>query len=87
MLTLIGLRVRPLVLRLTCLLPLVAASISLSSCSGNGDPQKGGIFWSEEAAKDRLKYKRQALESLEDETMRIHRQNETIRRSTTEIDR
>ena len=49
--------------------------VLLCGCETTGDPHKGGIFWSEDKAKQRLEEKRQQLRKIESDTNRIEREN------------
>jgi hypothetical protein len=52
-----------------------SAMVVLCGCETTGDPHKGGIFWSEDKAKQRLEEKRQQLRKIEADTNRIEQEN------------
>jgi outer membrane biogenesis lipoprotein LolB len=54
---------------------LTAASLLLPGCAVTGDPTQGGIFWSETQAQERLASRQATLNSLENQTHRVERQN------------
>jgi hypothetical protein len=56
-----------------CLLFVLAAS--LAACQTTGDPNRGGIFWSESKANERLKQKQDELNSVKSDTARIKGKN------------
>lgn len=52
----------------------------LPGCETTGDPNRGGIFWSENKAKQRI-YDRQAhLNAVEDDTASVQRRNRQMER-------
>ena len=58
----------PLVKSAALVLTLASAALSLVSCSTNGDPNTGGIFWNESRAQDRLADREDKISSLEQRT-------------------
>lgn len=50
-------------------------SIVLPGCETTGDPNSGGIFWSETKAKQRIYDRQQHLNEVEDDTARVNRRN------------
>ena len=46
-------------------LTLASTALSLVSCSTNGDPNTGGLFWNENRAQDRLAERQDKINSLE----------------------
>lgn len=58
----------PLVKSAAVALTLSSAALSLVSCSTNGDPNTGGIFWNEDRAQDRLAEREDKISSLEQRT-------------------
>lgn len=56
-----------------CFFGLVA--VQLAACQTTGDPTRGGIFWSETKAQDRLQQKRAELGAIEADTARMNRRN------------
>ena len=52
-----------------------SAMVLLCGCETTGDPHQGGIFWSEDKAKQRLEEKRQQLRKIEADTNRIEQEN------------
>jgi hypothetical protein len=47
----------------------------LSGCETTGDPNSGGIFWSETKAKQRIYSRQQHLNDVESDTARVNRRN------------
>ncbi|MCW1922515.1 hypothetical protein OKA05_08110 [Luteolibacter arcticus] len=66
----------------TSLLAIAAVIPLLASCTG--DPNSGGIFWSEPAAQQRLSDRQQRLDDVEGQTSRTRSDS---RRKQAEIDR
>jgi hypothetical protein len=63
------------------LLSLTAAgSFLLSGCETTGDPNSGGIFWSESKAKQRIYAREQHLNDVESDTARVQRHNRRLER-------
>lgn len=61
------------------LLSLSAASgLLLPGCETTGDPNKGGIFWSESKAKQRIYAREQRLNDIEDDTAAANRRNRQL---------
>lgn len=58
----------PLVKSVVVALTLTSAAFSLVSCSNNGDPKTGGLFWNENRAKDRLDERQDQINSLQNRT-------------------
>ena len=58
----------PLMKSATVALILSSAALSLVSCSTNGDPNTGGLFWNENRAQDRLAERQDKINSLEKRT-------------------
>ncbi len=58
----------PLVKSAAVALTLTSAALSLVSCSTNGDPNTGGLFWNEDRAQDRLAERQDKINSLEKRT-------------------
>lgn len=63
----------------------LAAGLSIlmgcTSCQTTGDPTRGGIFWSESKANDRLNERRADLGAIEADTARMKRRNEVLENS------
>lgn len=55
------------------------AVVFLCGCETTGDPHQGGIFWSEDKAKQRLEEKRRELNAVESDTNRIERENRQLK--------
>lgn len=55
------------------LLVLSLAAVFLAGCETTGDPHQGGIFWSENKARQRLYEKREKLRDIESDTERAQR--------------
>lgn len=63
------------------LLTFTAASgIFLPGCETTGDPNRGGIFWSESKAKQRIYAREQHLNDVESDTARVKRRNRRLER-------
>ncbi len=63
------------------LLSLSAASaILLPGCETTGDPNSGGIFWSESKAKQRIYARQEHLNDVESDTARVNRHNRRLER-------
>lgn len=56
----------------------------LSGCETTGDPNSGGIFWSEEKAKQRLYEREQRLDDIESDTARVNKRNRRMERQLGE---
>jgi hypothetical protein len=54
--------------------------IVLPGCETTGDPNSGGIFWSESKAKQRIYARQQHLNEVEDDTARVNRRNRRMER-------
>lgn len=66
--------------KLLLLCTAALGGIVLPGCETTGDPNSGGIFWSESKAKQRI-YDRQAhLNAVEDDTARVNRRNRQMER-------
>jgi hypothetical protein len=52
-----------------------SAILLFTGCETTGDPHKGGIFWSEDKARQRLEQKRRELNRIESDTERIEQEN------------
>ena len=52
----------------TVALILSSTALSLVSCSTNGDPKTGGLFWNENRAQDRLAEREDKINNLEKRT-------------------
>jgi hypothetical protein len=57
-----------------------AGGIVLPGCETTGDPNRGGIFWSESKAKERIAAREAHLNAVESETARLHRRNRRMER-------
>ena len=63
---------------------LFASPMLLSSCETTGDPNTGGIFWSERKAQERIDQKQQQLNRIDDQAARAEKSAKTKQR---EVDR
>jgi hypothetical protein len=54
--------------------------LSCTSCTTNGDPSTGGLFWSESRAQDRLAERQNKLESIEKQTGAAQRKSAETQR-------
>jgi hypothetical protein len=52
--------------------------LACTSCQTTGDPNRGGIFWSERKANERLDDRRGDLGAIEADTARVKRKNEAL---------
>lgn len=55
--------------------------IGASGCETTGDPNSGGIFWSEKKAQDRLAERERRLGRVEGNTARVARSNDRLESS------
>jgi len=63
------------------LLAIVApGSFLLTGCETTGDPNRGGIFWSEDKAKQRIYAREDHLNEVESDTARVNRRNRRLER-------
>lgn len=60
------------------LLLVLAGSFALTGCETTGDPNSGGIFWSERKAQGRLADRRHTLNRVESDTARVERSNDRL---------
>lgn len=60
------------------LFSLVLLSAGLVGCETTGDPTRGGIFWSENKAQQRLQDKQSSLSAIQSDTSRVNRRNATM---------
>lgn len=54
---------------------MCSVSIGFVACETTGDPNRGGIFWSESKAQDRLQERRNNLGAIQSDTDRMDRKN------------
>jgi len=54
------------------------ALIGTTGCETTGDPNSGGIFWSERKAQDRLDERERRLGRVEGDTARVRRSNDRL---------
>jgi len=54
------------------------ALIASTGCETTGDPNSGGIFWSERKAQDRLAERERRLGRVEGDTARVVRSNDRM---------
>lgn len=66
--------------KLLTLCSLALAAVSFSGCETTGDPNSGGIFWSETKAKQRLADRQAHLNEVESDTSRQKRYNRRLER-------
>ncbi len=52
--------------------------VLLPGCETTGNPNKGGIFWSEDKAKQRIYAREQRLNDIEDDTAATNRRNRQL---------
>jgi hypothetical protein len=52
--------------------------ILLPGCETTGDPNRGGIFWSEDKAKQRIRAREDHLNDVESDTARVNRRNRRL---------
>ena len=57
---------------------LGGSSLLLTGCETTGDPNSGGIFWSEDKAKQRIAARQDHLNDVEDDTARVNRRNRRL---------
>ncbi len=58
----------------------VSGSLLLSGCETTGDPNRGGIFWSEDKARQRIHAREEHLNDVESDTARVNRNNRRLER-------
>lgn len=63
---------------LSILLVAASALIGSTGCETTGDPNSGGIFWSERKAEDRLAERERRLGRVEGDTARVARSNDRL---------
>jgi hypothetical protein len=59
-----------------------SAILFFAGCETTGDPHRGGIFWSEDKAQQRLDQRRRELNRIESDTERIERENRELKEQT-----
>ncbi len=57
-----------------------AGGLLLPGCETTGDPNSGGIFWSESKAKQRIYARQEHLNEVESDTARVNRHNRRLER-------
>ena len=57
-----------------------AGGLVLPGCETTGDPNSGGIFWSESKAKQRIYARQRHLNDVESDTARVKRHNRRLER-------
>ncbi len=68
-------------MKLLLLLALTASGCLLfTGCETTGDPNRGGIFWSEDKAKQRIRAREEHLNDVESDTARVNRNNRRLER-------
>jgi len=65
---------------------LALAAVSFSGCETTGDPNSGGIFWSESKAKQRIAAREAHLNAVEADTAAQRRHNRRLKRKLQESD-
>ena len=60
------------------LLLAASALIGATGCETTGDPNSGGIFWSEDKAKVRLEERDARLGRIQGDTARVERSNDRL---------
>jgi hypothetical protein len=53
-------------------------AFAFTGCETTGDPNSGGIFWSERKAQGRLNQRQHTLNSIESDTARVERSNDHL---------
>ena len=66
--------------KLLLLILSATAIVFLPGCETTGDPNKGGLFWSESKAKQRIYAREQRLNDIEDDTAAVNRRNRRLER-------
>jgi hypothetical protein len=59
-----------------------SAVLLLAGCETTGDPHQGGIFWSEDKAKQRLEQKQRELNRIQSDTQRIEQENRELKKKS-----
>jgi hypothetical protein len=57
---------------------LAGTGFAFTGCETTGDPTKGGIFWSEPKAQDRLYQRGAALDQIQSDTSQVRRNNQQM---------
>jgi hypothetical protein len=70
--------------RFLLLTVLVAAVASLAGCETTGNPNEGGIFWSESKAQGRLNERQHRLNQIESDTASVEHHNRQLERRLDE---
>ncbi len=60
------------------LLLVASVVVALTGCETTGDPNQGGIFWSERKAQGRLEERHNTLDRIEGDTRRVERSNDRL---------
>jgi outer membrane lipoprotein-sorting protein len=55
-----------------------AGGVFLPGCTTTGDPNSGGIFWSEDKAKQRIAAREARLNGVESDTASVNRRNRRL---------
>jgi hypothetical protein len=66
--------------KLLTLLSLALGAAAFSGCETTGDPNSGGIFWSETKAKQRIAARQAHLNDVESDTAAQRRRNRRLER-------
>jgi hypothetical protein len=62
--------------------PVFSAILLFSGCETTGDPHHGGIFWSEDKARQRLDQKQRELNRIQSDTERIEQENRDLKKKS-----
>ncbi len=68
-----------------CLLG-VTVMVAVTGCATTGDPNAGGIFWSERKAQDRLYQRQSELNALNRGTRQLDQQNRNLQQRESALE-
>lgn len=54
---------------------IAGSGLAQTSCETTGDPNSGGIFWSQSKADERLSQRQSTLDRIDSDTSRVDRRN------------
>ena len=57
---------------------LAGTGFAFTGCETTGDPTKGGIFWSESKAQDRLNQRSNTLNQIDSNTSAVQQRNQRM---------
>lgn len=57
---------------------IAGSGFALTGCETTGDPNSGGIFWSQSKANERLSQRESTLNRIDSDTSRVQRRNQQL---------